>query len=456
LRDIRATFSPLFFVMSFYYCLRCQAQPCVFFVGQPYPTTNYKLVSPTIPDKTIGAAFERKWSYADGGGTFSCSAKAVNNKLTLDLEEASDNGNPGANDNRNATWQSNGGWVNFYSFPSLLLANDRNVTITVTFNLKSECQATVQAGYPGEFLGGGSARILMLKTNQIIRHDQEGKDISPANPNPKSVFKQTISGMAIAYGEKKLPSNYLPVIRREWGGIVADNGKKYEYYIYIPEFVNSYFRQHPEIQSQPPAETMDWQPTVLGMDSYITPAVHFKTQSTGHIEVSVVPNEADQPAKSSCPIKPLTPITDPVALQFENGKTIDTEHLTPQMKGALALFRERVTQAGGQFHLTSAYRPSEYQHHLREVWTKWQSLKNDNKPECQKIRAEVRAEIFKHRIQNLKTSPASDTGPHTKGLAIDVAIDNMNLPLTRILAIADSCGLYRPLPEKDRVHFIHK
>lgn len=155
-----------------------------------------------------------------------------------------------------------------------------------------------------------------------------------------------------------------------------------------------------------------------------------------------------------CSVGNLTPVTDPLALRFEHGNTIDISGLTPQMQSALSLFKERVNEAGGHFVLNSAYRPPAYQAHLLEVWTKWQQLKDNHNPACQTLRSQVQAEMRKHQ---LRAAPASISGPHTKGLAIDVSIapSITGLPLDKFLDIAKNCGLYRRILKGDPIHFEH-
>jgi hypothetical protein len=160
-------------------------------------------------------------------------------------------------------------------------------------------------------------------------------------------------------------------------------------------------------------------------------------------------------ATSGCDVGPLTPLTDPAAVSFEAGNTIDTNHLNSNMQAALSAFRAGVTGSGGNFVLNSAYRPPQYQAHLREVWLKWNQLRNNTNSSCQTLRSQVQAEITRHGLQNLRTRPASPTGMHTMGAAIDVSVDPAitGLPLNTLLLKACASGLYRRLPTTDKVHF---
>ncbi len=178
------------------------------------------------------------------------------------------------------------------------------------------------------------------------------------------------------------------------------------------------------------------------------------------VNITNTPNQSEenpdwQPALT-CSVQQLSPITDPVAQQFEaqNGNVVDTTELTQAMTSAYNDFRTRVQIAGGQLRLNSAYRPPAYQIHLREVWDRWQRLKNNTLPQCQILRTVVQAEVNRHGLGNLKTRPGGVNGKHTQGLAIDVNFGATGLPTQTIVNLAAQSGLIRPLVAKDPVHFI--
>lgn len=160
-----------------------------------------------------------------------------------------------------------------------------------------------------------------------------------------------------------------------------------------------------------------------------------------------------------CPVQPLTPLTDPVAIQFENGQRIDRTGLTQQMQTATTCFENAVTAAGGNFVLNSAYRPPQYQDHLREIWDKRRQLRQvrgaQRRQNCAALRQQVDAEFANHQL--LRTQrPAAAGGPHTRGEAIDVGINNMGLPQQTVLNLAAGCNLHRPFLPADPVHFQHR
>lgn len=154
----------------------------------------------------------------------------------------------------------------------------------------------------------------------------------------------------------------------------------------------------------------------------------------------------------TCQVPPLAPLTDPTAVSFENGNTIDTDDLVPNMQDAWSCLQTAVSGANGALNLSSAYRPSQYQQHLREVWDKWRLLRDRREPECSDLRNQIQQEFAYHGLL-LTQRPAGPNGPHTQGLAIDV---RSSLPIQQFLNLANGCQLFRPLPATDPVHFVHQ
>jgi len=151
----------------------------------------------------------------------------------------------------------------------------------------------------------------------------------------------------------------------------------------------------------------------------------------------------------TCPVAPLTPLTDPVSLNFEAGNRVYTAAPEFKLQTELACLRAAVANEGGGTDLRSAYRPQQYQEHLREVWDKWKLLENDNTPECAALKATVKAEWDGH---NLKHVPTNRISNHTRGIAFDLVITGITS--TRKDILGRSCGnLYRFDPIKDPTHF---
>lgn len=154
----------------------------------------------------------------------------------------------------------------------------------------------------------------------------------------------------------------------------------------------------------------------------------------------------------TCAVPPLAPLTDPEALRFEAGNTIDTQHLQSSMQTALGCVQTAAAAEGGTVTVSSAYRAPSYQAHLREVWDKWRLLKDKRDPECDELKHIVQSEFAKHGLLPSQR-PASPNGPHTQGAAIDM---RSSLPTSGFLALTAGCGLTRPLPSTDPVHFTHQ
>ncbi len=153
----------------------------------------------------------------------------------------------------------------------------------------------------------------------------------------------------------------------------------------------------------------------------------------------------------TCQVPPLTAITDPTALNFEAGNTLDTADLLPAMQTALNCLQSAAGAARGTLTVNSAYRPPAYQTHLREVWDRWNDLRNRRDPECANLRTEVQQEFQRHGL--LLTQRPAAASAHTRGEAFDA---NWNLPAgVSIDTLAANCGLQRPFAT-DPVHFIHR
>lgn len=152
---------------------------------------------------------------------------------------------------------------------------------------------------------------------------------------------------------------------------------------------------------------------------------------------------------SDCAVPPLTPITDPLALSFEQGHTLDIADMTSLMQAALGCLQQAAAAIGGSITVNSAYRPPAYQQHLLEVWNDWQDLRNSRDPNCAARRAALQQEFQRHRMVH---RPAVNSD-HSRGRAFDA---NWNLPAgVSIDALAADCGLQR-IVSNDPVHFTHR
>ena len=156
---------------------------------------------------------------------------------------------------------------------------------------------------------------------------------------------------------------------------------------------------------------------------------------------------------STCDVPPLTPITDPAALAFENGNRIDIQNLTQAAQTGLTCMQNRVATLGGALLLSSAYRPVAYQDHLRQVWDTWDAVRNRQEPECQAVYDEAQAEFQGHGLL-LTQRPAAGNpnAPHAQGIAIDANLNGLPAGETPD-TVAAFCSMHRPWPNNDFVHY---
>jgi hypothetical protein len=153
-------------------------------------------------------------------------------------------------------------------------------------------------------------------------------------------------------------------------------------------------------------------------------------------------------APQVCRVPPLTPITDAVVAEHEWGKyrdDPDLEHVLPSTLAGLECMAQRVGAVGGVMNVTSAFRPQGYQDHLREVFDKWQLLKNDFSPVCASVRATVMREYMEHQLVRRPVQYSR----HTSGRALDIS----GMPANQADSIAAQCKMFRPEPVNDWVHY---
>jgi hypothetical protein len=162
-----------------------------------------------------------------------------------------------------------------------------------------------------------------------------------------------------------------------------------------------------------------------------------------------------------CRIQPLASIDDSDALMMESDadgpSSLNIHGLTPRTSRALARLARLVAARGGTFTLKSAYRPSTYQWHLRDVWFKWVGeLRGNTDPACADLRQQVGDEFTRHRL--LATQSPVEVSDHTLGIGFDALII---LPsgrrgrrrLATLDALARLSGVLRPDIRRDPVHF---
>ena len=209
-------------------------------------------------------------------------------------------------------------------------------------------------------------------------------------------------------------------VRRTVNGI--DGGTNYEYTtgrIVLRYFCPAGYPQFTQSEST-------WQPGTAGRptctDGLVTP-----------------------PPPAVCSVDVLTPYDpDPYPLDIDN--------LTPRMQTALQCLQTAIANNGGTSNVESAYRPPAYNQHLIDVWNKWvRELRNNTNPACQTLRADVQAHIGRHEL--LVSQPPVLNSLHTQGEAFDLT---SSLPYANLDALTQGCQVYRNIPVRDPVHFIHR
>ena len=153
------------------------------------------------------------------------------------------------------------------------------------------------------------------------------------------------------------------------------------------------------------------------------------------------------PPPPSCPVAALTPITDPVALLHENGQYAgrpDLDNVNANVSAGASCIVQKAAALRANAVITSGFRPAAYQSHLREVWDKWQLLKNNSSPQCATIKAEVGSHWVRHAIVRQPGTVSN----HTSGNAVDIA----GVPSVDADSIAKGCNMKRPLSD-DSVHY---
>jgi hypothetical protein len=131
---------------------------------------------------------------------------------------------------------------------------------------------------------------------------------------------------------------------------------------------------------------------------------------------------------SICPIPGLTPLTDPVAIDFDNGNRWHPEGLTTYYQGRLKCVQDGISARGGSSVGTFAYRPTQYQQHLYEIIDRDKKLKTNYvnaHPECQALRDEI--------MQEMGSQKEPPPGHHLK-----------HMPITATITVKDD---YDPQPE---------
>ena len=156
----------------------------------------------------------------------------------------------------------------------------------------------------------------------------------------------------------------------------------------------------------------------------------------------------------TCPVTPITPLTDADALTMEGGAPLIWNHTTaalqPAANSLVALIQ---AEPGGTAAISSAFRPQAYQSHLREVWDKARALRGNTSAVCAAVRTAVNQEMTHHSLDVNRLVGA--TSNHTAGRAVDISwtLPSAANEETTIDALAIQAGLRHRLHAADRPHF---
>lgn len=150
----------------------------------------------------------------------------------------------------------------------------------------------------------------------------------------------------------------------------------------------------------------------------------------------------------TCPVAPLGPILDSAAMDHEAGRYAtgpDMINVNERVRSGTACIIHAAAALGASAEPTSGFRPPAYQTHLRELWDKWHQLRSNSDESCRETKQQVAAEWVKHQLIRRPVSSSA----HSTGNAVDIR----GVPPEAADAIAAQCGMFRPEPVTDRVHF---
>ena len=157
-----------------------------------------------------------------------------------------------------------------------------------------------------------------------------------------------------------------------------------------------------------------------------------------------------------CPIPGLTALTDPVAIDFDNGNRWRPDRLTTYYQGRLKCVEDEITARGGSSVGTSAYRPEQYQRHLFEIVGKDGLLDTPYMaahPECQALRDIITQEMGPPPGHALKPGqPVAPPGRsrHEWGEAFDLTPSG--LTDAQLVPIYSDCGVTHTVVHNEPWH----
>lgn len=152
----------------------------------------------------------------------------------------------------------------------------------------------------------------------------------------------------------------------------------------------------------------------------------------------------------TCAVPPLTVITDPLAIQMEQGQTLIYKNGNNLRQCA----EKFIGMVGGGARINSAYRPASYQTHLFEIKDRWctKGLRANSDLACRDLKTAIGSEVTKHFGNGWSCGAVGKTSLHTQGTAVDIGgIPSHSAPNVQAAAAA-SCLIWKNY-SYDPVHY---
>ncbi|MBM7568433.1 SH3 domain-containing protein [Paenibacillus sacheonensis] len=173
-----------------------------------------------------------------------------------------------------------------------------------------------------------------------------------------------------------------------------------------------------------------------------------KIMLAGMVVISALPVLQGKTAEAAAaPICPgMSVMSDPLALSMEAGSTVIWDGVTPALLEAKKKYEQLLSERGWKITYNSAYRPFEYQRHLKEIVSA-------------PLNACKSGEKAKHAL-GTEVAAANYEAPHTKGIAFDAsvtdekgnALNGMTFVSPLLTEVAARAGLGFTLQSTDGVH----
>ncbi|MFA5997181.1 MAG: hypothetical protein WC791_01685 [Candidatus Paceibacterota bacterium] len=137
----------------------------------------------------------------------------------------------------------------------------------------------------------------------------------------------------------------------------------------------------------------------------------------------------------SVPTPDMSLLDDPAASAMEGGNNVIWSSNDPTVQSNLTALNKEVVKlqyalpelnSGYTVNVTSAYRPYNYQKHLFQVFTAYNTFKDNNDPLCVDEKAAVGSEYSSHGLGSLVSNPDSQNSPHMYGTGVDLSPVGVN------------------------------